>query len=194
MKSSLVLELLSGAKARIAQGCSAEEILLEELAPRGIGLITTCFDDEVLPGNSARIRAADESFDFTVTLKKDGLALIRSHTKGFYLHGGEASSLGRFGYDNLSRFEQLRRIVPLHVSKDVPLGIEGDWIFKPLPNHAIVPLRVERVPNSHNVIHLSINQTMLYTVRELTRSSGLLVSNHISWYVKLSEAINVITS
>ncbi len=193
-KSNSVLELMSGAKERIARGVSAEEILLEELAPRGIDRISTFTNCDVTPGTSTRFSASDGSFDFTISLTNDGLALIRSHLKGFFLHGGEAASLGRFGYDNLSRFEQMRRIVPLRIDKDVPLGVEGDWIFKPLPNASIVPLRVERIPNPQNVIHLFINQTLLFTVRELTRQAGLLSSKHVSWFVKLSEAINEITS
>jgi|688.fasta_scaffold164951_2 hypothetical protein len=191
---SNVADLISDAKARIAEGFSAEEILLEELAPRGISRITTCFERDILPGESARMRAEDGTFDFTITLTNTGLALIRSHLKGFFLHGGEASCLGHFGYDNLSRFEQMRRIIPLKIDKDVPLGIEGDWIFKPLPNNSVTPLRVERIPSLHNTIKLSINPTLLYTVRELTRQSGLLSSKHISWHVKLAEAINVLTS
>ncbi|HEY9730581.1 MAG TPA: hypothetical protein V6C89_01630 [Drouetiella sp.] len=191
---SNVVYLIADAKERIDRGYSAEEILLEEMAPRGISRITTCCDSEVLPGQSARMRAADGGYDFTVTLTGDGLALLRSHLKGFFLHGGEASCMGHFGYDNLSRFEQMRRIIPLKPDKDVPLGIEGDWVFKPLPNNSVTPLRVERIPSLHNTVKLSIKPTLLYTVRELTRQSGLLSSKHLSWYVKLAEAINVITS
>ncbi|MFN8553143.1 MAG: hypothetical protein U0103_16845 [Candidatus Obscuribacterales bacterium] len=189
-----VPDIMSAVKSRLERGFSAQEILLEELAPRGIGRITTFDDDEIFPGESARFAANDRSYDFTISLTEDGLALIRSHVKGFFLHGGEAANLGRFGYDSLSRFEQLRRIVPLKVGRDVPLGVKGDWIFKPLPNHSIIPLNIERVPSPHQVIHLNINQTLLYTVRELTRQSGMLSSKHLGWYVKLAEALNVLTS
>jgi hypothetical protein len=189
-----VPELMSAVKSRLARGFSAQEILLEELAPRGISRITTFEDDEIFPGESARFAANDRSYDFTISLTEDGLALIRSHVKGFFLHGGEAANLGRFGYDSLSHFEQLRRMVPLRVGRDVPLGVKGDWIFKPLPNHSIIPLNVERIPAPSNLIQLKINQTLLYTVRELTRQSGILSSKHIGWYVKLAEALNVLTS
>jgi len=189
-----VPEMMSAVKSRLARGFSAQDILLEELAPRGISRITTFEDDEIFPGESARFAANDRSYDFTISLTEDGLALIRSHVKGFFLHGGEAANLGRFGYDSLSRFEQLRRIVPLRVGRDVPLGVKGDWIFKPLPNHSIVPLNIERVPSPHEVIQLNVSQTLLYTVRELTRQSGMLSSKHLGWYVKFTEALNVLTS
>lgn len=189
-----VPELMSAMKSRIARGYSAQEILLEELAPRGIDRITTFEDDEIFPGESARFAAPNRSYDFTISLTDDGLAFIRSNVKGFFLHGGEAASLGRFGYDNISRFEQLRRLLPMKVGKDVPLGIKGDWIFKPLPNHSIIPLYVEKIPAPHNVIQLNISQNSLYTVRELTRQSGMFSSKHLGWYVKFTEALNVLTS
>jgi hypothetical protein len=194
VNSSNSLSSLSRAKELIEKGSSAEEIFLMEYAPRGIAKISTFSDQTITPGHSLRMKAENDSFDFTVRLTEDGMALVRSHVKGFFVHGGEASCLGQYGYDNLSKFEQLRRILPLKLGKEVPLGIEGDWIFKPVPNRAIVPLRVERIPGPQSIIQLSINQSRLYTVRELSRRAGMLSSNHLSWYVKLIEAVNEITS
>ncbi len=198
MIEEIILPIAVNATKLVEDGAArssltAAERFLQEFAPKGIADITTLSGHVIKPGYSARMVSADFGFDFTVRLTSQGKASISSAVSGFILHGGEASSFGKYGYDNLSKFEQMRRMIPLKVGKEVPLGTEGDWIFKPVQNKGVAPIRVERIPGPETAHHLIIRESWLYTVRELSDRAGLLsrTCSYLGWHLKLLDGLRI---
>lgn len=182
-EAAKVTKVALNAVEAVAKG-GACEAFLRELAPTGIAEISIMGRNVIKAGEAARITST--GVDMTVGLTKEGRAFVSSDVPGYMLRGGELKMVPPgYGVESLSKFEQARTggaMVPLEVGEKVPLGVNGDLLFR--PSQSTLPA-IEFSPTGGSIggaHYLNIKPSRAYSVAELTEKlPASAVTKPLSW-------------